>query len=62
VKVVRFAVPTLKAFEHVCEVKYKLFIHEKETDKFSEIDETHSVRFIFLKNSPISWRILVLKS
>ncbi len=47
VKVARFAVPTLKAFEHVCEVKYKLFIHEKRTEKCSEIDETHNVRFYF---------------
>jgi len=46
-KVVRFAVPTLKAFEHVCEVNYKLFVHEKDAEKFIEIDERHSVRFYF---------------
>lgn len=48
-KIVRFAHPTLKALDHVCEVDYKLVIQKKKANQLSEINEKHSVRFFFPK-------------
>ena len=47
VKIIRFAVPNLRAFDHICEVNYKLLILNKEDNTFDEINEKHSVRFYF---------------
>ena len=47
IKIVRVAIPNLRAFEHVCEVNYKLLILNKEDNGFDEIDEKHIVRFYF---------------
>ncbi len=46
-KVIRFAAPTLRAFEHICEVDYTVFVHKKATGSLSEFRETHAVRFFF---------------
>ncbi len=46
-KILRFARPTLKAFEHVCEVNYRLVILEKNNSRFEEIKEKHIMRFYF---------------
>lgn len=47
VKVIRFAVPNLRSFDHICEVNYKLLILNKEDNTFNEINEKHIVRFYF---------------
>jgi SAM-dependent methyltransferase len=47
IKIVRVAIPNLRAFEHICEVNYKLLILNKEDNAFDEIDEKHIVRFYF---------------
>ena len=47
VKVVRFAIPNVISFNHVCEVSYKLIVLNKENNAFKEIDEKHVVRFYF---------------
>jgi SAM-dependent methyltransferase len=46
-KITRFAVPTLSAFEHICEVNYKLIIQNKSDNKLKEINEKHVMRFYF---------------
>jgi SAM-dependent methyltransferase len=46
-KIVRIAIPNLKAFDHICEVKYKLLIMDKTTQTFGEFEEDHIVRFFF---------------
>ena len=46
-KVIRFAEPKLKSYEHICEVNYKLLILNKKNNTFKDIDEKHSVRFYF---------------
>ncbi len=48
-KILRFAHPTLKAAEHICQVDYKLMVENKKTSQFSVIDETHRMRFFFPK-------------
>jgi SAM-dependent methyltransferase len=48
-KIVRFAHPTLKAIDHICEVDYKLVVENKGLNQFSVIDEKHRVRFFFPK-------------
>jgi len=51
IKIIRLAVPNLRAFEHICEVDYKLLILNKEnlrlTNTCTEINEKHVVRFYF---------------
>ena len=47
IKIIRFAVPSLRAFDHICEVNYKLLIINKENDTFNKINEKHIVRFYF---------------
>lgn len=47
IKIMRVAIPNLRAFEHICEVNYKLLIINKENDTFNEINERHIVRFYF---------------
>ena len=47
IKVIRLATPNLRAFDHVCEVNYKLFIKNKNNNTFNEINEKHEVRFYF---------------
>lgn len=46
-KIIRFAVPYLRAFEHICEVNYKLIIQNKRDSKLKEINEKHVMRFYF---------------
>jgi SAM-dependent methyltransferase len=46
-RIVRFARPTLKAFKHICEVDYKLFVTTKGEQVYNEINEKHIVRFYF---------------
>ena len=45
VKIIRTAIPVLKAEKHVVDVNYKYLIINKEDKKVKEIDETHSMRF-----------------
>lgn len=47
IKLIRFAVPNLRPFDHICEVNYKLFIIDKGDNTFKEINEKHTVRFYF---------------
>lgn len=47
IRIIRFAVPNLKAFEHICEVNYKLIIQNKGDSKLKEINEKHVMRFYF---------------
>jgi len=46
-KIKRVAIPNLKAFEHICEVNYKLLILNKRDNTLDEINEKHVVRFYF---------------
>jgi SAM-dependent methyltransferase len=47
IKIIRSAVPNLRAFDHICEVNYKLLILNKEESTVNEINEKHIVRFYF---------------
>ena len=47
IKIIRFAVHTLRAFEQICEVNYKLIIQNKSDNKLNEINEKHVMRFYF---------------
>ena len=49
IRIIRFADPTLKAFEQICEVNYKLIIQNKSDNKLKEIKEKHVMRFYFLQ-------------
>ncbi len=44
---VRYAYPTLKSVNHICEVNYKIVIKEKQPPQSSEFREKHLVRFFF---------------
>ena len=46
-KIVRVAIPNLRAFDHICEVNYKLLILNKAESTVNEINEKHVVRFYF---------------
>ena len=47
IKIVRVAIPNLRAFDHICEVNYKLLILNKAESTVNEINEKHVVRFYF---------------
>ena len=47
VKIIRYAIPNLIAFEHICEVNYKLLILNKKENAYREINEKHTVRYYF---------------
>ena len=47
IKIIRVAIPNLMAFEHICEVTYKLLILNKKDNTSAEINEKHVVRFYF---------------
>jgi SAM-dependent methyltransferase len=47
VKIIRIANPTLRSFDHICEVNYKLIVLNKDNNTFNEFDEQHVVRFYF---------------
>lgn len=47
IKIVRYAVPNLRAFDHICEVYYTLFVLDKKNNIFNEICEKHVIRFYF---------------
>ncbi|MDI6886636.1 MAG: class I SAM-dependent methyltransferase [archaeon] len=47
IKIIRFALPNLRAFDHICEVNYKLLILNKLQNTVDEITENHIVRFYF---------------
>jgi SAM-dependent methyltransferase len=47
IRIIRVAVPNLRAFDHICEVNYKLLILNKEDNTLDEINEKHVVRFYF---------------
>jgi len=47
IKIVRVAIPNLMAFDHICEVNYKLLILDKAEGTVNEINEKHVVRFYF---------------
>ncbi len=47
VKIIRYAIPNLIAFEHICEVNYKLLILNKEENTYHEINEKHVMRYYF---------------
>ncbi len=43
----RFAHPTLRASDNICEVDYRLVVSRRGSKEFSEIKEKHVVRFYF---------------
>jgi len=47
VKIIRYAIPNLIAFEHICEVNYKLLILNKKENTYHEINEKHMMRYYF---------------
>ena len=47
IRIIRFATPNLRAFEHICEVNYKLIIQNKMDNKLKKINEEHVMRFYF---------------
>lgn len=47
VRIIRVAIPNLRAFDHICEVNYKLLVLNKNEGTFNEVNETHVVRFYF---------------
>jgi len=47
IRIIRFAVPDLRFFNHACEVNYKLLVLNKRSNTFDEINEKHVVRFYF---------------
>jgi len=47
IKIIRFAVPNLRTFDHICEINYKLLILNKKNNMYTEINEKHIVRFYF---------------
>ena len=47
IKTISVAVPHLRAFEHICEVNYKMLILNKAESTVNEINEKHVVRFYF---------------
>ncbi len=47
IKIIKFAVPDLKSFDHICGISYKLLIKNKKDNTFDEINEKHIVRFYF---------------
>jgi SAM-dependent methyltransferase len=47
VKIIRYAIPNLIAFEHICEVNYNLLILNKKENTYREINEKHTVRYYF---------------
>jgi len=47
IKIVRVAIPNLRAFDHICEVDYKVLILNKGDNAFDEINEKHVMRFYF---------------
>jgi len=47
VKIIRYAIPNLIAFEHVCEVNYNLLILNKRENTYHEINEKHTMRYYF---------------
>ncbi len=46
-KIVRIATPTLRTFEHICEVNYKLLAINMKDRKYKEFAEKHVMRFYF---------------
>jgi len=47
IKIIRFASPNLRSFDHICEVDYKVLILNKADNTYEEINEKHIVRFYF---------------
>ena len=47
IKIIRYAIPNLIAFEHICEVNYKLLILNKKENTYHEINEKHMMRYYF---------------
>lgn len=47
VKIIRYAIPNLIAFKHICEVNYKLLILNKKENTYLEINEKHMMRYYF---------------
>ena len=47
VKIIRYAIPNLIAFKHICEVNYKLLILNKKENTYHEINEKHMMRYYF---------------
>ena len=47
VKIIRYAIPNLIAFRHICEVNYNLLILNKKENTFREINEKHMMRYYF---------------
>lgn len=47
VKIIRYAIPSLIAFEHICEVNYNLLILNKKENTLREINEKHMMRYYF---------------
>jgi len=46
-KIIRYAIPNLIAFEHICEVNYKLLVLNKKENSYHEINEKHMMRYYF---------------
>lgn len=47
IKILRIAHPNLRAFNHICEVNYKLLVLDKKSRTYAEFEENHTVRFYF---------------
>jgi len=47
IKLIRFAQPRLRSFDHICEVNYELIILNKNEGTLNRINEKHTVRFYF---------------
>ncbi len=47
VKIIRYAIPNLIAFRHICEVNYNLLILNKKENTYREINEKHMMRYYF---------------
>ena len=47
VKIIRYTIPNLIAFEHICEVNYNLLILNKKKNTYHEINEKHMMRYYF---------------
>lgn len=47
-KVVRIAEPVMKKDQNLVDVNYQIMTFEKQTDQWSELQETHSMRYFFL--------------
>jgi len=46
-RVTRYAVPTMRAVDHLCLVRYRVVVMDKEKRTTTQFEETHTIRFYF---------------